>query len=73
MRNDINLLWAEEELHNQNMELLTQKNLGNCETLPLTCKYNDDINKLCLEQQLLNTDLKKVKKYQMNKWLTEMS
>lgn len=60
MRNDLNLMWAEEELYNQEVELLSQKSLGQSLSQPLTFKYSEEIKRLCQEQELLNNDLKKV-------------
>uniref|UniRef100_A0A1I8P102 Rab-GAP TBC domain-containing protein n=1 Tax=Stomoxys calcitrans TaxID=35570 RepID=A0A1I8P102_STOCA len=60
LRNDINLMWAEEELQNQNMELLAQKTLDQNAVPTLTEKYQEDIQKLLHEQNLLNQDLKKL-------------
>ncbi|XP_065370226.1 TBC1 domain family member 31 [Calliphora vicina] len=60
MRNDLNLMWAEEELYNQDMELLSQKSLEQSLTQPLNSKYYDEIKTLCQEQELLNNDLKMI-------------
>lgn len=70
MRNDLNLMWAEEELCNQDIELLAQRSLGQYKTQPLPLKYHNEITRLCREQQLLNNDLNKVSfflKYISNK------
>ncbi|KAM7341726.1 TBC1 domain family member 31 isoform 2-T2 [Cochliomyia hominivorax] len=60
LRNDLNLMWAEEELHNQDMELLEQKCLKKPLALPLNSKYCNEIKKLCQEQELLNNDLQMI-------------
>lgn len=61
MRNDINLMWAEEELNNQELELLAQKSMEQNVSPPsLSTKYYEDIERLCREQKLLNEDLRKV-------------
>lgn len=61
MRNDLNLMWAEEELHNQDMELLQLKSLEqNSLTPSLKSKYYKEIKKLKQEQNMLNNDLKMV-------------
>lgn len=61
MRNDINLMWAEEELNNQELELLAQKSMEqNVPPPSLSTKYYEDIERLCREQKLLNEDLRKV-------------
>ncbi|XP_075165219.1 TBC1 domain family member 31 isoform X2 [Haematobia irritans] len=62
MRNDINLMWAEEELQNQDMELLAQKSMKQTTTPPLYAKYREDMERLCQEQTLLIDDLKKLSK-----------
>lgn len=62
MRNDINLMWAEEELNNQELELLAQKSMEQNVSPPsLSTKYYEDIERLCREQKLLNEDLRKVR------------
>ncbi|XP_023308034.2 TBC1 domain family member 31 [Lucilia cuprina] len=60
MRNDLNLMWAEEELYNQDMELLSQKYLEQSVTQPLNSKYYDEIKTLCQEQELLDNELKMI-------------
>lgn len=60
LRNDVNLMVAEEELHDQNIELLSQKTLKPTLTQPLSYKYYDEIKRLSQKQKLLNNDLKSV-------------
>ncbi|XP_005176828.1 TBC1 domain family member 31 [Musca domestica] len=60
MCNDINLMWAEEELQNQDLELLAQKSMEQHSTPSLTITYYDDICKLQHEQKRLNNDIRKI-------------
>lgn len=60
LRTDFNLMVAEEELHDQNIELLSQKTLKPILTQPLSYKYYDEIKRLSQGQKLLNNNLKSV-------------
>ncbi|XP_061390286.1 TBC1 domain family member 31 [Musca vetustissima] len=69
MCNDINLMWAEEELQNQDLELLAQKSMKPPLTPSLTSTYYDDICRLQNEQKRLNNDIKKVRKKRRKKYV----
>lgn len=53
-------MWAEEELHSQDMDLMTQKLSEYSLTQPLQQIYDEDVRQLYRDQQLLDSDLKMV-------------
>ncbi|XP_017468731.1 PREDICTED: TBC1 domain family member 31 isoform X1 [Rhagoletis zephyria] len=59
-RNDADLLMAEDEVRNQDVELYVQKCLSAPRSCSLRTKYHGDIQKLCNERRLLKAQLNEI-------------